>query len=126
MLRSGMDAGSWSVTVYMSAVKSPPQRCVGLPRHGMVQLLDAPKRVMLARSPLPVSSQLWTEHSRRRVNMGWTEPARPMCGLLSHLAQCAFACCQLAGITCLPIWEASEFSLTIPFPIPSQMQVSAC
>jgi hypothetical protein len=50
--------------VYTSAVKSPPQRSALLPRHGMVQLVDAPKRVMLARSPLPASSQLRTGQGR--------------------------------------------------------------
>lgn len=57
-LRSGVVAGSGSVIVYMSAVKSPPQRIVTSPVHGMVQLVEAPNLVIVAISPLVGSSQL--------------------------------------------------------------------
>jgi hypothetical protein len=57
-LRSGTVAGSGSVIVYMSAVKSPPQRAVTSPVQGMVQLLEAPNLVIVARSPSVGSSQL--------------------------------------------------------------------
>jgi len=47
---TGMPAGSGSVMVYMSALKSPPQRAEASPLHGMVQLLEAPNLVKVAKS----------------------------------------------------------------------------
>lgn len=47
---TGMLAGRGSVMVYMSAVKSPPHRAEASPLHGMVQLLEAPNLVKVAKS----------------------------------------------------------------------------